>query len=72
MTQVDQLLSEALKLDVTQRSELVARLLESVADLSEEIDHAWREEVRERMARMRSGQATLIPWEETERRLLAK
>jgi len=72
MTQVDQLLSEAMKLDESERSELGRRLLETLDEVDEDVDSAWRQEVRERVAKIRTGEAELIPWEETERRLFAK
>lgn len=72
MTQVDQLLSEAMKLDKSERSELTRRLLETLDEVDEDVDSAWRQEVRERVAKIRSGEAELIPWEEAERRLFAK
>ena len=75
MTQIEQLLNEAMKLDASGRSELVARLLETleeVGEVDEEVEQAWREEVRRRVAKIHSGEAKLIPWEEAERRLFAK
>lgn len=72
MTQVDQLLNEAMKLDETGRSELTRRLLETLEEVDEDVDPAWREEVRQRVAKIRTGEANLIPWEEAERRLFAK
>jgi putative addiction module component (TIGR02574 family) len=72
MTDVDRLLSEAMKLDEVQRSELARRLLDTLDEVDDELEQTWREEVRRRLARIQSGEATLIPWEETERRLFAR
>ena len=72
MTQVDQLLNEAMKLDETGRSGLTRRLLETLEEVDEDVDPAWREEVRQRVAKIRAGEANPIPWEEAERRLFAK
>ena len=35
-------------------------------------ERLWREEIERRLARLRSGETQLIPWEETERRLLSR
>ena len=77
MSEVEHLLNEAMKLSGAERAELVERLLETVTEadvhaIDPEIDAAWREEVRRRSARLRSGEATTVPWEETERRLFSK
>ena len=75
MTQVDRLLNEAMKLDASGRSELAARLLETleeVEEVDEDVEEAWREEVRRRIAKIHSGEAKPIPWKEAERRLFAK
>jgi len=73
MSRVDRLINEAAELKPAERAELVERLLENVpVEMDGEIEQAWRDEVRERLARIRSGQATLIAWEDTERRLLAR
>jgi putative addiction module component (TIGR02574 family) len=77
MSEIDHLLSEAMKLTDAQRAELAHRLLETVSEedvhaIDPEIDAAWREEVRRRSARLRSGEAKTIPWEETRQRLLSK
>jgi len=77
MSEVEQLLSVAMKLSSAQRAELAQRLLETVNDedvhaIDPELDAAWREEARRRSARIRSGEAKTIPWEETERKLFSK
>jgi len=73
MTRVDRLINEAAELKPAERAELVERLLENVpVEMDDEIEEAWRDEVRERLARIRSGEAKLIAWEDTERRLLAR
>lgn len=73
MTRVDRIINEVAQLEPAERAEVVERLLESTPlEMDEEIETAWREEVRERLARIRSGEAKLIPWGETKRRLLAR
>jgi len=77
MSEVEHLLSEAMKLSGAERAELAQRLLETVAEedvhsVDPALDAAWREEARRRSARRRSGEAKTVPWEETERRLFEK
>lgn len=73
MTRVDRIINEVAQLEPAERAEVVERLLESTPlEMDQEIETAWKEEVRERLARIRSGEAKLIPWEETKRRLLAR
>jgi putative addiction module component (TIGR02574 family) len=54
-----------------ERHELAERLLESLFEevSGPEVEAAWKDEVRDRIERIKSGEAKLIPWEETERRL---
>ena len=68
------LLRDALDLDESERAEIAAALLESLEpDADEhEIELAWREEVRRRIAAVDSGQAELIPWEEVRDQLFAR
>jgi putative addiction module component (TIGR02574 family) len=72
MTQVEHLLSEAMKLDEPTRAELVRRLFATLERADAGLEEAWREEVRHRVTRIRNGEAVLVPWEEAERRLFAK
>ena len=77
MSELEQLLDAAMKLSGSERAELAHRLLETVTEedvhaIDPDADAAWREEVRRRSARLRSGQAKTVPWEETKRRLFSK
>ena len=68
------LLRDALDLDESERAEMAAALLESLeppVDESE-IEQAWREEVRRRIAAADAGQAELIPWEDVRDQLFAR
>ncbi|HEX2735354.1 MAG TPA: addiction module protein [Polyangiaceae bacterium] len=73
MTRVERIINEVAQLEPAERAEVVERLLESAPlEMDEEIETAWKDEVRERLARVRAGKAKLIPWEESKRRLLAR
>jgi putative addiction module component (TIGR02574 family) len=66
----DQLLTLALELPPEERAALADELIESLSPPpDDEIDAAWREEVRRRLERLDSGQATTIPWAEARRRI---
>jgi putative addiction module component (TIGR02574 family) len=69
MSEVEHLLSEAMKLTGAERAELAERLLESIDTIDPEIDAAWRAEARRRAAELRSGAVAPIPWEEVDRQL---
>jgi putative addiction module component (TIGR02574 family) len=77
MSDVEHLLSEAMKLNGPQRAELAHRLLETVTEadvqtIDPEIDAAWREEVKRRSARLRSGEAKTTPWEVARREIFGR
>lgn len=59
------LLAEALELPDSERAEIAGSLLRSLeppqGDSPEEIDAAWREEIRRRVAELESGEAETIP-----------
>lgn len=72
MTNLERVLAEAMTLSNDERSELAERLLETlgpVEHVDPEVDAEWREEVRRRRARVASGEAKLVPWEEVRQRL---
>jgi putative addiction module component (TIGR02574 family) len=68
------LLHEALDLDERERAEMAAALLDSLEPPVDEheVEEAWREEVRRRIAAVDSGQAELIPWEQVRDQLFAR
>ena len=58
-------LHEALQLDLSERAELVAELLASLdGEPDEDVEAAWAAEVERRAARARSGQDVGKPWAE--------
>jgi putative addiction module component (TIGR02574 family) len=65
-----QLLKEALSLPPEARAALADYLLESIdAEVDEDIETKWREEIRKRMAESDSGAVRSISWSEVETRL---
>lgn len=60
--------AEALDLPVRERAQLVHRLIASLNEDAdedpEEVERAWEEEIRRRVAEVESGTAELIPAEE--------
>lgn len=73
---LERLEAEALELPVRERARLAQRLIESldevVAEDSGEIDQAWEEEIRRRMAELDAGTAELIPAEQVFAELRAR
>ena len=67
------LLAQALELEEAERAEIAGSLLQSLEPPpSTEVDAAWRDEVRKRLAELESGEAETIPWETVRDELLAK
>ena len=60
-----QLEAEALELPLQDRAQLVQRLIASLdqdaVDDPAEVERAWEEEIRRRLAELESGRAELIP-----------
>ena len=67
---VDHLLSEALTLDLDDRSALALALLDSVGDADGATASAtWIEEIRRRRSDLACGKTTAVPWAEARARL---
>ena len=65
-----QLLKEALSLPPEARAALADSLLESIdAEVDEDAESKWRDEIRKRMAELDSGAVRAISWSEVETRL---
>jgi putative addiction module component (TIGR02574 family) len=66
--QASLVLVEALRLSEAERADLVAKLLESLDPQSEaDAEHAWGEEVRQRLEDLATGAVRPIPWPEARR-----
>ena len=67
------LLAQALELGEAERAEIAGSLLQSLEPPpSAEVDAAWRDEVRRRLAELESGEAETVSWETVRDELLAK
>ncbi len=67
----DQLFEDAQALPDEERAILALQLLDSVGEPEAEIERAWRDEVRQRVADIDAGRAKLAPWDEARRRIFA-
>jgi len=69
----DDVLAAALKLPAAARAALAAELIDSLerAEPAEEVERAWAEAIRERLAEADSGAVRPVPWSEARRRILA-
>lgn len=69
----EEVLSKALRLDVSERAELAAELLASLdGEPDEDVEAAWAAEIERRMARIKAGTAKLVPWEDVKNRIEAE
>lgn len=73
-SEVENVLVAALRLPAPARAAVVAELIKSLDEpeqASEDVEAAWAEEVRQRLADIDAGLVTPIPWPEARRRILA-
>lgn len=71
MTAKDSVIIEAMKLPERERMEVAERLYESLDGPSDpDAEEAWAAEIERRRRLIDSGQAVLVPWEETRRRIM--
>lgn len=63
-TLVDELSQRALELPPEERVRLAERLLATVHEVDAEVDAAWDEEIKRRLAEIDNGTVELIPAEE--------
>jgi putative addiction module component (TIGR02574 family) len=74
MSDVDNVLAAALRLPAEARAAVAAELIQSLdepEEPAEEVEAAWAEEIRQRMADVDAGVVTPIPWSEARRRIFA-
>ena len=68
-----ELLRDALSLPVEARAALIDSLLESLdAEVDDNAEEAWREEIYRRLRQIDSEAVKLIPWDDAQRRLWAR
>ena len=69
-TDVDAVLSQALRMPEEERAEIAEKLIASLDNTTDtDVEQAWQEEVRRRIRDLDSGAVVCIPWEEVCRRL---
>ena len=67
------LLEDALRLSEPERAEIAGALLESIEpETDADVEQAWREEVRVRVATLDSGEVETVPWDQVRDHLFAK
>ena len=67
------ILDDALALPLEEREELVDALVTSLQrTVPAEVERAWIQEIRERLARLERGETSAIDWPEAQRDLRAK
>ena len=65
-----ELLANALRLDVVERAKLAAELLASLdGEPDEDVEAAWAEEVERRIDQIEAGGVKLVPWKDIKRRV---
>jgi putative addiction module component (TIGR02574 family) len=74
MSDVDSVLAAALRLPAEARAAVAAELIQSLDEPdqgTEDIEAAWAEEIRQRLADVDAGIVTPISWPEARRRIFA-
>lgn len=66
------ILKKALALPAEVRAAIADSLLESLETSPPDVEKAWAEEIKRRIADIDSGRVQLIPYEEVRRRLMAR
>ena len=65
-----ELLRDALALPAEARTALIDSLIDSLdAQVDEDVEASWREEIHRRLEQIDGGAVKLIPWDEAQRRL---
>ncbi|MBL8866794.1 MAG: addiction module protein [Planctomycetia bacterium] len=64
-------LAGALALSESDRGEVAARLLASLDSPAEpDVEQSWADEIQKRLADVRSGEETSVPWDAARRQIL--
>ena len=70
-TTAQELYDNALALPDSERAELAARLIESLdAEVDDDVNAAWDDEIKRRIQELDSGTVTTVPWPEARRIIL--
>ena len=71
-SRAEKLFEEALTLPPEARAGLAAQLIESLdAEVDENAEAEWAATIARRLAELRSGAVTAVPWTEARRRILS-
>ncbi|HEX6084796.1 MAG TPA: addiction module protein [Thermoanaerobaculia bacterium] len=60
--QTRELLDEALELPLDERAKMAAELLESLHEAEADVEEAWADEIRKRVAAARAGELQSTDW----------
>ncbi len=73
MTDVEHVLAAALRLSPNARATVVAELLDSLedGDFHQDVEAAWADEIRKRLAEIDAGEVTTVPRSEALQRITA-
>jgi len=71
-TQALRILDEALQLSEQDRAELALRLLDSVGEPAGEVERAWIDEAKRRLADVDAGSVKAVAWTEARQRMFAR
>ncbi|HWN71982.1 MAG TPA: addiction module protein [Haliangium sp.] len=74
MSDVEALRAAVLRLPDEARAALAADLIRSLdeaADVADDVEAAWAEEIQRRLAEVDAGLVTPVPWPEARQRILA-
>lgn len=77
MSDVDHVLAQALRLPARARAAVVAELIQSLEETDvpeqspEDVEAAWAEEIKTRLAEVDTGVVTTVPWSDARRRIFA-
>ncbi len=73
MTGQDQrLFDEALQLPTEDRADLALRLLDSMGEPADQVERAWIEEAKRRLAEIERGEVHTVPWPEAREQIFAR
>ncbi len=70
--QAQRLLDEALQLSEQDRAELALRLLDTIGEPADQVELAWIEEAKRRLAAIDRGEVQTVPWPEARERIFTR